>query len=100
MVKMTILFRHPLDEANFEQHYVDALALIEKLPNIQRRQACLVLGSPSGSSPYRRILELYFEDNDQMDAALRSAEGAAAGALLMRTVGRDVEIIFADVYEE
>ncbi|MFN7209596.1 MAG: EthD family reductase [Aggregatilineales bacterium] len=100
MVKMTILFRQPLSELNFEQHYVEALALVERMPNIQRRQACLVLGSPSGASPYRRILELYFEDNDQMDAALRSAEGTAAGNFLMRAFGHSLEIIFADVYEE
>jgi len=100
MVKMTILFRQPLSEATFEQSYVEALALVEKMPNIQRRQACLVIGSPAGSSPYCRMLELYFEDNDQMDAALRSAEGTAAGTFLMRTFGHTLEIIFADVYEE
>ncbi len=100
MVKVTILFRQPLDERHFEQHYVDALALLEKLPDIQRRQACLVLGSPAGSSPYRRILELYFENNEQMDAALRSAEGTAAGTFLMRTFGHSLEIIFSEVYEE
>ncbi|MCS6870764.1 MAG: EthD family reductase [Anaerolineae bacterium] len=100
MVKMTILFRQPLNEATFEQHYVESLALIEKMPNIQRRQACLVFGSPSGASPYRRILELYFEDNDQMDAALRSAEGTAAGTFLMRAFGHSLEVIFAEVYEE
>jgi uncharacterized protein (TIGR02118 family) len=100
MVKMTILFRQPLHEATFEQSYVEALALVEKMPNIQRRQACLVTGSPAGGSPYRRMLELYFEDNDQMDAALRSAEGTAAGTFLMRAFGHTLEIIFADVYEE
>ncbi|MFQ3537220.1 MAG: EthD family reductase [Aggregatilineales bacterium] len=100
MVKMTILFRQPPNEANFEQHYIEALGLLEKLPSIQRRQACLVLGSPAGGSPYRRILELYFEDSDQMDAALRSAEGTAAGTFMMRAFGHSLEIIFADVYEE
>jgi uncharacterized protein (TIGR02118 family) len=102
MVKMSIIFRQPEDETAFDNHYVASLALIERLPGIIRRQACMVIGSPAGRSPYYRLLELYFPDQETLDAALRSQAGQIAGAHLMRNPagGSQIEILFAEVYEE
>jgi uncharacterized protein (TIGR02118 family) len=99
MVKLSILYRRPADETTFEAHYNQNLALMEKLPGIQRRQACIVLGNPAGKSPYSRILELYFADYATLDRALLSPEGRVAGADLME-FARDAELIFAEVYED
>ncbi len=99
MVKLTVLYRKPTDDATFESRYNQNLALMEKLPGIRRRQACLVLGNPTGKSPYSRILELYFEDYPALDQALVSPEGRAAGSDLMQ-FARDSELIFAEVFEE
>ncbi len=100
MVKLVIMFKQPADEAAFELRYNQNLALMEKLPAIRRRQACVVFGSPAGKSPYHRILELYFDDSEALDRALRSDEGRAAGSDLMQFAGRDTELVFADVFEE
>ena len=99
MVKLIILLRQPASEPAFEERYNQNLALLEKMPGIRRRQACLVLGSPAGKSPYYRIVEFYFDDHTQLDQALVSPEGRAAGADLMQ-FARDAELIFADVFEE
>ncbi len=99
MVKLSILFRLPADETQFEQGYNHNLALMEKMPGIRRRQACMVFGSPAGKSPFYRVLELYFDDNTALDQALRSPEGQAAGADLMQ-FARNAEVVFADVYED
>jgi uncharacterized protein (TIGR02118 family) len=99
MVKLSILFRQPTDETGFEQGYNHTLALMEKMPGIRRRQACMVFGSPAGKSPFYRVLELYFDDNTALDLALRSPEGRAAGADLMQ-FARTAEVIFSDVYED
>ena len=99
MVKLTILYRQPTDEATFEARYNQNLALMEQMPGIRRRQACVVLGAPGGKSPYRRILEFYFDDYEQLDSALLSPEGRAAGADLMQ-FARDSELIFAEVFED
>jgi uncharacterized protein (TIGR02118 family) len=99
MVKLTILYKQPVDEAFFEGRYNANLALMEKLPGITRRQACVVLGNPTGRSPYSRILELYFTDYETLDSALLSPEGRAAGADLMQFAGES-ELIFAEVFEE
>src|SRR3954468_2233903 len=99
MVKLQILYRQSDNEAAFEANYERNLALMEQLPGITRRQACVVLGNPSGKSPYARILELYFADYETMDRALFSPQGRAAGADLMQ-FARDAELIFAEVFEE
>jgi uncharacterized protein (TIGR02118 family) len=94
------LFKRPADEAVFETSYNQNLALMKKLPGIRRRQACVVLGSPAGKSPYYRALELYFDDFAALDKALLSEEGRAAGTDLMQFAGHDTELIFAEVFEE
>lgn len=100
MVKLVLLFRQPNDVDAFEQHYIDNLALLEQLPGIIRRQANMVLGSPLGKSPYYRILELYFEDFESLDAAMTSNIGTQAGHQLMESVGHLVESLFVDVFED
>jgi len=100
VVKLTLLFRQPSDISAFEEYYNKNLALLEKMSGIKRRQACFVLGSPAGKSPYYRILEFYFADRGELDTALLSPEGQAAGRNLMASIGRDVELIFSEVYED
>jgi uncharacterized protein (TIGR02118 family) len=99
MHKLTILFRQPANETAFEQSYTQILALMEQLPGLRRRQACMVLGSPAGRSQYHRILELYFDDSEALDKALLSEAGRMAGKALM-TVAKDAELLFAEVFEE
>jgi uncharacterized protein (TIGR02118 family) len=100
MVKLTILFRQPSDEMTFEGQYNYNLSLMEQLPGLKRRQACMVIGSPAGKSPYYRILELYFDDNAALDQALRSPEGQTAGRDLMKFAAKEAELIFSEVFEE
>lgn len=99
MVKFTILFQTPAQLESFENAYNDFLALIERMPNIKRRQVNAVLGSPSGESPYYRILEVYYETKEAMQESLTSTLGQEAGAELRRFAGK-FEMLFADVYEE
>ncbi len=100
MVKLSLLFHQPPDISTFEEHYNRNLALLEKMPGVQRRQACFVIGSPAGQSPYYRILEFYFVDREALDAALTSAEGQAAGRDLIAYTGHSVELVFSEVFED
>jgi len=99
MVKLSILYHQPADENAFELRYNQNLALMEQLPGIRRRQACVVLGNAAGRSPYCRILELYFENYPALDEAMRSTQGQQAGADLMQ-FAKDSELIFSEVYED
>lgn len=101
MVKFVIVFHQPESVMKFENSYNDLLALIERMTDITRRQVVNVLGSPMGKSPYYRILEVYFEDEARMRAALLTPAGQEAGAELTTRFPRDsFDVFFADVYEE
>lgn len=100
MVKLSILFRKPTDLDSFENIYQDFLALIERMPDVKRRQANTVLGSPFGESPFYRILEVYYDDYAILNSSLLSPAGQEAGGELRRLEGGSFEMFFADVYEE
>jgi uncharacterized protein (TIGR02118 family) len=96
MIKLVILFKHPANANTFELGYTRNLALLKKLPGLQRTQVGAVLGGPAGDAPYYRILELFFDDFPTLDAALTSPEGVAAGKNLIEYAGRSVELLFVE----
>jgi uncharacterized protein (TIGR02118 family) len=100
MVKFMILFRPPADLEAFENSYNDFLALVERMPAIERRQVINVLGSPRGPAPYYRILEVYFESYAVLDSALKSTAGQEAGGQLATLPPGSFELMFAEVFEE
>lgn len=101
MVKFIIGFQKPGNLSVFENAYNDLLALIERMPDIQRRQVVSVLGSPAGEPPYYRILEVYFDSKEALESSLRSTAGQEAGAELgRRFVAGTYSAFFAEVYEE
>jgi uncharacterized protein (TIGR02118 family) len=100
MVKFSILFGVPAETLGFENLYNDFLALVERMPGITRREVSNVIGSPRGDSPFYRMLEVYFESYDQLDAALNSPAGQEAGGELSKFPAGTFEMLFAEVYEE
>jgi uncharacterized protein (TIGR02118 family) len=77
-----VAYGAPEDPAAFDEHYASThRPLAEKIPNLRRFEAGKVLGTPDGApAPYYYIAELWFDDADELQAAMGSAEGQAAGA--------------------
>ncbi len=100
MVKFVILFHDPADLDLFEGTYNSFLARIEQIPLIRRRQVNAVLGSPLGQTNLYRVLEVYFDDYDNLNEALNSPAGQAAGGELTRFESGVVDMYFAEVFEE
>lgn len=100
MVKLVLLFRHPANKPGFEIRYTRNLALLKKMPGIQRIQVGAVVGGPAGETPFYRVLELAFPTFDMLDAALTSPEGVAAGKDLMEYAGDVVELLFVEASDE
>jgi uncharacterized protein (TIGR02118 family) len=98
--KFMIVFKHPNDSDRFENTCNDLLALIERIPDVRRRQVIHVVGSPQGASPYYRILEVYFDSSDALQTALLSTQGQEAGGELQKFPANSFEMVFAEVYEE
>jgi uncharacterized protein (TIGR02118 family) len=82
MVKLVVCYGQPEDPAAFDRYYVDThVPLVQKIPNLRRFEAGKVLGTPDGSpAPYYHLAELSFDSAEELQAAMGSAEGQAAGA--------------------
>lgn len=100
MFKFMLIFYKPASQEKFENSYNDLLALVERMPDITRRQVINVVGSPLGESRIYRILEVYFDDQARMEASLLSPAGQEAGGEISRFPAKSFELIFAEVYEE
>lgn len=80
MVKLTVLYNRPLDEAEFESYYFGThLERARRIPGLLKLETAKVVASPEGGEPlYYRIAELSFDDQDALLAAVGSPEGAEA----------------------
>lgn len=99
MVKFVIAFKQPAQPEAFENAYQDFLALVERMPDIQRKQVLHVVGSPRGQADYYRLLELYFADLPTLEQSLASSQGQEAARELSRFEPHTLEAFLGHVYE-
>jgi uncharacterized protein (TIGR02118 family) len=80
MFKLTVLYGYPADEAAFEAYYTQThMPLAVKLPGLLRIEAAKPGPTPDGQRPaFYRTADLWFADQQQLQAALGSSEGQAA----------------------
>lgn len=100
MFKFVVMFKKPDKPEEFENIYNDFLGLVERMPNILRRQVLHITGSPQGEPLYYRGLELYFASQEDMKSALNSPAGQEAGNELARFGTGSFDVFFTAVYEE
>ena len=81
MVKLVVCYGAPDDPEAFDRHYTEThVPLVDKIPNLRRFEPGKVVGTPDGSpAPYYYIAELWFDSAEELQAAMGSAEGQAAG---------------------
>jgi uncharacterized protein (TIGR02118 family) len=81
-VKLVVLYTQPDDPDAFDKHYLGVHApLVENVPGLQRFEgARLVAAADGGEQTYFRIAELWFADQDALQAGLGSDEGKATAA--------------------
>ena len=79
MLKVTALYGHPTDTAQFERYYADVhLPIFRKMAGVERSEAARVVGTPDGSAPpYYRIFEFWLVSQEQLQRSLSSPEGQA-----------------------
>jgi uncharacterized protein (TIGR02118 family) len=82
MVQLVVCYGSPDDPSAFDRHYAEThVPLVHKIPGLRRFEAGKVLGTPDGSpAPYYWIAELTFDSGEDLQAAMGSPEGQAAGA--------------------
>jgi uncharacterized protein (TIGR02118 family) len=81
VIKITVLYGHPDDPAAFERHFDDVhIPLVNAMPNLRRFEKALVVATSDGSAPpYYRVVELYFDSEEELQASRATPEGRAPG---------------------
>jgi uncharacterized protein (TIGR02118 family) len=80
-VKLVVLYTQPADPAAFDEHYLNVHApLVHKLPGLDRLETGRITAAlDGGEQTYYRVAELYFADQETLNAAFGTPEGAATG---------------------
>ncbi len=100
MVKLVVMFERVLDTPMFDLRYSRNLAMLKAMPGVVRVQEGTVLGGPAGQTRYHRLVEVFFEDFETLDAALTSPQGVTAGKDLMDFAGTQAELLFVEVADQ
>jgi uncharacterized protein (TIGR02118 family) len=81
-IKLMVLYTQPDDPYAFDEHYLGVhMPLVAKLPCLERTETGkFTMALDGGEQTYYRVSELYFADQDAMNAAFGSAEGSATAA--------------------
>jgi uncharacterized protein (TIGR02118 family) len=81
-VKLVVLYTQPSNVDEFEKHYLDVhVSAVKRIPGLQRFEgARIAAAADGGAATYFRIAELWFADQESLQAALGSEEGKATAA--------------------
>lgn len=82
MTKLTVLYGHPTDIANFEYYYANThLLLASRMKGFEKVEYTKFISAPDGSKPiHYRMAEFWFQSPQHLAATMESPEGRAAGA--------------------
>lgn len=81
-VKLVVLYTHPDDTDAFDRQYAGVhMPLVDKIPGLLRTETGKVRTALDGGEKiYYRITELYFADQEALQAGFGSDEGKATAA--------------------
>jgi uncharacterized protein (TIGR02118 family) len=78
-VKLVVLYQPPSDPDAFDRHYLGThMALVHAIPGLLRAESGRIdIALDGGEKTYYRMAELYFADQDAMQAAFATDEAKA-----------------------
>ena len=81
-LKLVVLYTQPDDPDAFDRYYLEThMPLVAKIPGLQRAETGrLDAALDGGEKTYHRMAELYFADQQAIEAAFASEEGQATAA--------------------
>ncbi|HLT24325.1 MAG TPA: EthD family reductase [Ignavibacteria bacterium] len=99
MTKLVALYKMPADTAMFDKKYFEEhIPLVEKMPGL-RKTEITKLKSLGGENKWYLQAEMYFDDEDALNAAMGSVEGKAAASNLMSFAKEIVVMMIGEVQE-
>ncbi len=101
MVKLIALYKKPSDIEAFDEHYKNNhTPLVTKMPGLRKLEVSKITSAIGGESKFYLLAEMYFDNEDALNAAMASPEGKAAGKDLMDFAGGLVHMMIAEVEED
>jgi hypothetical protein len=100
MHKLVIIIEPLKDWEAFEEIWPQFLHQVEEMPGLRREVSCRVERFLVGITPYERIHELFFYSVADVETAMASAHGRAAGTLLQKMTGGRMALFIADHKED
>ena len=101
MVKLIALYGKPQNPEAFEKHHREVhTPLVMNMPGLRKLEVSKVTGAPLGETKYYMMAEMYFADQNSLNAAMSSPEGRAAAKDLIGFAGNLVTMFHGEVHEE
>src|ERR1700748_3274813 len=99
MTQLLVCYGAPEDPAAFDRHYAEThVPLVHKIPGLRRFEAGKVLGTPDGTpAPHYHIAQLTFDSVEDLQAAMGSPEGEAAGADVATFASGGATLMIVDI---
>ena len=100
MHKLVILVGPLEDRQSFEEEWPSFLHLVEEMPGLRREATSQVERFLFGDSPILQMHELFFDTLNDLERAMISPPGRAAGRLLQQMTTGRVSLFLADHKED
>ncbi|EPR66764.1 EthD family reductase [Cyclobacterium qasimii] len=99
MVKLVVMYGHPVDPAAFEAYYSEThLPIASKIKGLSRVEFTKFVGTPDGGKPSQyRMAELYFETIEELQKQMGSPEGQAAVNDIPHFASGGVDVMIGEV---
>jgi len=100
MYKLVIMIEDLPDQEQFDLMWPEFLHLSESMPGLIKEATCRVDSTIFGSYHPTLLHELFFETIDDIQQAMSSLEGQAAGGLLQKITAGNMSLVIADHKED
>lgn len=97
MIKLTALYKKPNNIEEFENHYWNIhVPLNNKMPRLGKVTFTKFTGAPMGDAKYYLQCDMFFNSLEDLNEAMKSPEGRAAGKDLMSFAADLVTMIIGE----
>ncbi|WP_158737439.1 EthD family reductase [Alteribacillus sp. YIM 98480] len=101
MVKLIALYKQPKDKEAFDEHYFNThTPITKKIPGLRDMKVTKIVGSPMGKSEYYLMCEMFYDDHDALQTAMKTDEGKASGKDVMEFAGDIVSLMIGEEVHE
>ncbi len=100
MAKVIVLFGKPKDTELFDKEYWnDHVPMVKKMPGVRKYTVNKIVSAPRGEPAYYQVVELEFDNMDNLKKALDSPAGREAGRHSLKIATGGIAFMYAESRE-